>query len=85
MMEEVSEMSHHNQHKKKKTRRKTTPKTKTSGVKAHMDRVKKEVRKCEKKVAGMIKKHPERAALIATTVVAAIGAGVAAAAKFRRR
>lgn len=70
-----------NQPKKKRRKRKAPQK----GVKAHMDKVKKEVRKCEKKVAAMIKKQPERAALIAATVVAAIGAGVAAAAKFRRR
>jgi hypothetical protein len=54
-------------------------------AKAQLDKAKKQFKKLETKVKGFTKKSPGKALLIATAVGTALGAGVAAALKKRKK
>ena len=54
-------------------------------IKEHLTKVKTELKGCEKKISTLIKKSPEKAALISAAVIAALGAGITSAKKYRRR
>lgn len=54
-------------------------------IKQHLNNVKKKFKAAELKVHNAIKKHPEKAALIAAGVGAAIGAAVTAAILLRKK